>query len=246
MLKKFLVFLLSIFLLATILYPQSLVELAKKEKERRAKLSGKPSIVLTNADLKKIKKGSALITSLLPASQENQTASSLSDNRTLGPKVAPLQNRDQIDQREFDSRSKRYGTKVLDSTERVQNPSSSLYKPDGNFAKVEYFGFLDLELEAENKRGPDIGVHARRQQTGILPFTLNYALFAEDKNGEWKYLGTGSGIQSPEFFELGEISNTQKIRLIFRDYTDTNIIKRIKPHSEEYYMEIDAVEYLHF
>ncbi|HZX11755.1 MAG TPA: hypothetical protein VFG01_12485 [Acidobacteriota bacterium] len=245
-LKKFLAPFFTIFLFAILLYPQSLVELAKKEKERRAKLSGQPSIVLTNADLKKIKKGAALITSNLTLPQENQSKSLPLKSRTLGPKVNPLQNRDQIDQREFDSRSKRYGTKVLDSTERVQSPSSSLYKPDGSFAKVEYYGFLDLELEAENKNGPDIGVYARRQQTGVLPFTLNYALFAMDNDGEWKYLGTGSGIQSPEVFELGEVSATQKIRILFRDYTDTNTIKRIKPHSEEYYMEIDAVEYLHF
>jgi len=231
---------------ACLLYPQSLVELAKKEKERRAKLSGKPSIVLTNADLKKIKKGAALITGSFTPSQKNKTNRITSAPQKTGPKVTTAQNKEQVDQREFDSRSIKYGTKVLDATQRVQNPSSSLNKPDGSYAKVEYFGFLDLELKVDNKDGPDIGVHARRQQTGILPFNLNYALFAMNEDGEWTYLGTGSGIQSPETFELGEISSTQKIRILFRDYTDTNTIKRLKPHSDEYYMGIDGVENLHF
>jgi len=245
-LKRFLTPFLLVLLMTALLYPQSLVELAKKEKERRAKLKGKPSIVLTNADLKKIHKGAALITSPSTLPPENQLQSRSSVFRDSGPTVTTPENRDQIDQREFDSHSKKYGTKVLDSTAQVQSPSLSLHKPDGNFAKVEYYGFLDLELEVKNKSGPDIGVYARRQQTGILPFTLNYALFALDNDGEWIYLGTGSGVQSPEVFDLGEISDTQKIRILFRDYTDTNTIKRIKPHSEDYYMEIDAVEHLHF
>lgn len=38
---------------AVFLHSQSLTELAKKEKERRAKLKGKKSIVITNKDLKK-------------------------------------------------------------------------------------------------------------------------------------------------------------------------------------------------
>jgi len=48
------------FLIVTFLSSQSLVELAKKEKERRAKLKGKKSIVVTNADLEKIKKKPAV------------------------------------------------------------------------------------------------------------------------------------------------------------------------------------------
>ncbi|GAF97333.1 unnamed protein product, partial [marine sediment metagenome] len=41
---------------------QSLVELAKKEKERREKLKGKKTIVVTNYDLKKVKKKPAVST----------------------------------------------------------------------------------------------------------------------------------------------------------------------------------------
>jgi hypothetical protein len=47
-------------LLASLLYPQSLAEIAKKERERRAKLKGRTSVVVTNADLAKMKKKPAL------------------------------------------------------------------------------------------------------------------------------------------------------------------------------------------
>ncbi len=234
------------FLCSAIIFSQSLVELAKREKERRAKLSEKSSIVITNADLKNTKKIPALIISSPHSSQKNSTASQTAETGSLSPRVSVSGDDYQIDQREFDKSSKKYATEVLQSTERVRNPALSLKKPDGNFAEIEYFGFLDLKLEAENKSGGDIAVYAKRQQTGVLPFTMNYGLFAMDSNGEWKYIGTGSGVQSRETFELGEISKTQRIRIVFRDYTDMNTIKRIKPHSEEYYMGIDAVEFLHF
>jgi hypothetical protein len=244
--KKIMVGILCLFLCTALAFPQSLAELAKKEKDRRARLKGKPSIVLTNADLTRSKKGSALTQNTSSSIRDDKNMSSPSDIGSRGPRVIASQSIDQIDQRGFDSQSKKYATGVLETTEWVRNSSLSLNKPDGRFAQIEYFGFLDLELEAENRNGDDIAVYARRQRSGILPPTMNYALFAADRNGEWQYIGTGSGGQSPETFELGEISRVQKIRLVFRDYTDTNTIKRIKPHSEDYYMEIDAVEYLHF
>jgi len=244
--KKIIVGSLCFFVCTALAFPQSLAELAQKEKERRARLSERSSIILTNADLEKVKKGLALTLNPSPSSQEDKERINPSNTRSTGPRIITSENIDQIDQRGFDSRSKKYATRVLETTDGARNPSSSLNKPDGSFTQIEYFGFLDLELEAENHNGADIAVYARRQQSGILPPTMNYALFAADKNGEWQHIGTGSGLQSPETFELGEISRTQKIRLVFRDYTDTNTIKRIKPHSADYYMEIDAVEYLHF
>lgn len=47
-------------LLASFLHPQSLAEIAKKERERRAKLKTKAAVVVTNADLAKMKKKPAL------------------------------------------------------------------------------------------------------------------------------------------------------------------------------------------
>jgi hypothetical protein len=47
---------------SSLLLSQSLVEVAKKEKERRAKLEGKSGKIVTNEDLKKIKKQSEVVT----------------------------------------------------------------------------------------------------------------------------------------------------------------------------------------
>jgi hypothetical protein len=48
------------FLCVSFLSSQSLVELAKKEKERRAKLKGKTTVVVTNASLRQVKKTPAV------------------------------------------------------------------------------------------------------------------------------------------------------------------------------------------
>lgn len=58
--KKIIIVIFFPVLFASLLFSQSLVELAKKEKERRAKLKGKKAIVVTNADLKKLRRGPAV------------------------------------------------------------------------------------------------------------------------------------------------------------------------------------------
>jgi len=58
--KKFLVSLFLPLLLASFLQSQSLAELAKKEKERRAALKGKGATVTTSADLAKVKRRPAV------------------------------------------------------------------------------------------------------------------------------------------------------------------------------------------
>jgi hypothetical protein len=60
--------------LASILSSQSLVELAKKEKERREKLKGQKKTVVTNADLSNIKRGPALTTSRRADTAEGSTS----------------------------------------------------------------------------------------------------------------------------------------------------------------------------
>ena len=47
-------------LFVNLLFSQSLVELAKKEKERRAKLKGKKAVVVTNVDLRNLRRRPAL------------------------------------------------------------------------------------------------------------------------------------------------------------------------------------------
>jgi hypothetical protein len=58
--KRISLFLAALFLLSSFISSQSLVELAKKEKERREKLRDKKSIVVTNADLEDVNKRPAL------------------------------------------------------------------------------------------------------------------------------------------------------------------------------------------
>ena len=58
--KKKTILALMVFMLGSFLYSQSLVELAKKEKERRENLKNKKSQVITNAHLNKIKRGEAI------------------------------------------------------------------------------------------------------------------------------------------------------------------------------------------
>ncbi len=63
-----------------VLSSQSLVDLAKKEKERREKLKNQEKTVVTNADLANLKKGPALTTSRPAASPEGSAmAGSSSD-----------------------------------------------------------------------------------------------------------------------------------------------------------------------
>jgi len=62
--------------LTTVLSSQSLVELAKKEKERRGKLKSQKKTIVTNADLKNIKRGPALTTSRQPGDTEARAGGS--------------------------------------------------------------------------------------------------------------------------------------------------------------------------
>lgn len=54
-------------ILSSFLFSQSLAEIAKKERERREKLKGKKTVVITNSDLGKVKRKSALTTDRVAA-----------------------------------------------------------------------------------------------------------------------------------------------------------------------------------
>ena len=69
-LKKIIVGISLPLFLTSVLSSQSLVELAKKEKERREKLKGQKGTVVTNVDLTNIKRGPALTTSRQPGDTE--------------------------------------------------------------------------------------------------------------------------------------------------------------------------------
>ncbi|MFQ6069070.1 MAG: hypothetical protein ACE5LC_00935, partial [Candidatus Aminicenantales bacterium] len=72
--KKFLVLTLTLAFSSSLLLSQSLVEIAKKEKERRARLKGKTVKVITNADLRRMKgKASVSVMRIQPPEKEKST-----------------------------------------------------------------------------------------------------------------------------------------------------------------------------
>lgn len=75
--KKIITFMIAGFLVITLAYPQSLVEAAKKEKERREKLKkeGKQSRIITNEDIENVKEKTLGIE--LPEGQERPKTESL-------------------------------------------------------------------------------------------------------------------------------------------------------------------------
>jgi hypothetical protein len=138
-----------------------------------------------------------------------------------------------------------HATQVLESTQFVENAQFALDRPDGQFAEIGEFGFLDLEIEVINRQGSDLSVHARRLQEGYQSMTMNYGVFVEYR-GEWEFIGFGDGDSSPNTFDLGDIRSSNRIRIIFKDFTqDMWPAKPYKLHDSEYSMGIDAVEALH-
>jgi len=71
--KRLFVFAFLFSMLTSIIFPQTLAEIARKERERRAALKGKRAAVITHADLAKLKKKPALETPVAapaPATEE--------------------------------------------------------------------------------------------------------------------------------------------------------------------------------
>ncbi len=79
-----------VFFSSSLILSQSLVELAKKEKERRAKIKEKKSIVITNADLTRLKKSPAVAVpeAPLPKEKEKGVTSSVKKASTTKPKLS--------------------------------------------------------------------------------------------------------------------------------------------------------------
>jgi len=75
--------------LTAVLSSQSLVELAKKEKERREKLKDQKKTVVTNADLSNIKRGPALTTSRQAGSPERSARAGSSSEMSSLDKAKP-------------------------------------------------------------------------------------------------------------------------------------------------------------
>jgi len=65
------------------LFSQSLVELAKKEKERREKFKGKKTVVITNADLKALRKKPAVSIPPAEPSEEQNVSRPIQTSRSI-------------------------------------------------------------------------------------------------------------------------------------------------------------------
>jgi hypothetical protein len=265
--KKF-AFGISIFLMSALLVSgQSLVEAAKKERARRAALRAKgiKSILVTNADLKK--GYTPPIVSTKPDSKPPQRKTSRS---TPTPRPRPSRERStrqqeqNLDQSSDIYQNRSYATRVLLTSELVRNPDFALKKPDGQYAELSLQGVLDLEVDIQNGPGDDMAVYSRisgsqetmagSEEEGGVPETLGldlheglwYGVMALNKRGEWEELGRGRGRNGSEKFDLGSVSSTKKIRIIFRPLIIPDVpVRYVRSHSRELTCGIDAIEALH-
>ncbi|MGQ9578831.1 MAG: hypothetical protein ACUVWQ_09435 [Candidatus Aminicenantales bacterium] len=72
------------------IWPQSLVELAKKEKERRDSLKDKKVVVVTNEDLGRVKRGVALETGRASTPPQEQTATQTLEESGTQRQASPV------------------------------------------------------------------------------------------------------------------------------------------------------------
>ena len=262
--KKSVLCVIFLFIFGSLLSSQSLVEAAKKEKERRAQLKKKSSVVVTNASLGKIEREATIrVTPPEDQTQNVQSTTPQKTQRTI-PSTPPRPQKrmpsqqidnvdqidlsvdkvDQLDQIETSGISRDYATQVLETTQYVKNPLLALDEPDGQYAEIGEFGSLDLEIDVRNREGDDIAVYAKRKKEGHQNENQNYGVFVEYM-GEWEFIGFGGGITSPETFDLGNIQSAKKIRLLFKDFTQSMVTA--KPYEQEGVtpsMGIDAVKSL--
>lgn len=272
----------SIFFLSALLVSsQSLVEVARKERARRAALraQGKTSILVTNADLKRGYKRPKVATK--PETKTTQRSARQTPTRTQRPatqrpttqrptrestsREKPRQQEDQLrDQSSEAYMNRKYATKVLFSSGLVKNPENALKKPDGQRAELSILGVIDLEISAQNGPGDDIAVYAKLaggkevksggEEEGVSTDATDfqywegfwYGVLVMNEEGEWIALGRGTGSGRSEKFELGAITSTKKIRIMFRPHTNPDFPERLRRiHPREFTFGIDAVEILH-
>jgi len=263
--KKLALSVIVFFLGSTLMLSQDLVKAAQKEKERRAQLKKKSTLIVTNADLYNTnrettlettppKKKAQTVTKTVPQKTQKATPSRPTSPQKTKPSQQienvdqidlSVDNVEQLDQTEEQGFSRDYATQVLETTEYVENPQMALDKPDGQYAQIGEFGSLDLEIDVRNRDGDDIAIYAKRKKEGHQNENQNYGVFVEFQ-GEWEFIGFGGGITSPETFDLGNIQSSKKIRLHFKDFTQSMITA--KPYEQEGVtpsMGIDAVKSLH-
>jgi len=249
------------------LYSQSLVEIAKKEKERRAALKAKglTSRVVTNGDLKRLNKLPVIAVQSHDVAPQGRTPTRQPATPRSSSRIAPQQKASQETQSRDVYGYRKNATKVIFSTGPVKNPEFALSSPDEQYANLPEMGVLDLEFNAKNGPGADIAIYARMatqqekasseseeggqplRPTGVDPLEgFWYGVLVMDGNDEWQQIGRGSGISSPDEFDLGEIDEVKKIRIMFKSHNNPTIAAKLnRITAEEQSLGIDAVEALH-
>jgi hypothetical protein len=256
-----------VFACVSLLHSQSLVESAKKERERRdaLKARGITSVVVTNADLKRQKR-----LQIVAVQSQNTPSQGISQPRQRTPSLPPSPTSSQQEINKQNLARNVYGyrknaTKVIFLTGPVKNPDLALSRPDDQFAVISEMGVLDLEFNAKNGSGADIAVYARMatqreavsresQEEGMPIRSLDaapqegfwYGVLVMDGRDEWQEIGRGSGMNSPEEFDLGEIAEVKQIRIMFKPHNNPGISAKLNRITDvDNTVNIDAVEALH-
>jgi hypothetical protein len=254
--KKSFYFMFVSWLCAGLISAQSLVEISKKEKERREQFKGKNVRVITNEDLKQMSKKPALATtvSTLPQGRNAEPGAPETFQESEAP--APAPSPEAIGAERGES-SAAFATGVLPDTSLVENPDSALYMPDGKWAEIAVGGTLDLDFRATNGPGDDIAIYARwpgaregmpKNAEGGVPLSAwptgmtSYGVLVMGESGDWQAIGRGAGAISPETFDLGDIPSIKKIRIIFKpDSNPASFFNSEMLGPNEYTIGIDAV-----
>jgi hypothetical protein len=258
----------SLFLFCgSFLFSQNLVDVAKKEKERRESLKGTPSIIVTNLDLKRVS-SEEMAESVLLKTPPQKSPDTIPLTKAPARKTTlneQFENLDQADQIDTTSFTLNYATQILESTQFVENAQFALNKPDGQFAMIPLLGILDLEISAKNGPGADIVIYAKQAGAKeIMPggeeeigtpfeaFMYDYwqgfwyGVLGMEEQGDWVAIGRGAGMTSQEEFDIGDLRSIKRIRIIFKPHNNADPgVKFYRMQPGESLFGIDAVEALH-
>lgn len=172
---------------------------------------------------------------------------------------------EQLDQVEAGGYRGDFATQILSSSELVRNPEFALDKPDGNYAEMPIMGFIELEVSVKNGPGDDIAIYALyagaqdvppsgEEEGGIpeLSVTLGYfegfwyGILGRKETGDWVAIGKGTGNNSPEKFDLGDLHSVNKVRIMFKPPGTADLSYKLETwQSSEFFFGIDAVQSLH-
>ncbi len=193
--------------------------------------------------------------------QQKQPTRQIENLDQMDLSVEKVKQLDQLEPRGFRSG---YATQVLSSNELVMNPEFALDNPDGKHAELSIMGFIDLQISAKNGPGDDIAIYALyagaqkvapggEEEMGISELVsryygegLWYGVLVMEDQGDWVEIGKGSGMTSPEKFDLGDLNSVNKVRIMFRPTRSSNLPFKVETRqSNEFLFRIDAVESLH-